>query len=140
MSNSESNPDSSATVTEIRSRGRRPGIYILPSLFTTAGLFAGFYAIVAAMHGKFEQAAVAVFLAVRWIRGFLNSLRSPAGLAKLTDDDYERGHNQEDLATPEDILVIERPRHLTRRPRGAGLSCQGCPPGTSGHVSNGQSR
>jgi general L-amino acid transport system permease protein len=35
-------------------------------------------------------AAVAVFLAVRWIRGFLDSLRSPAGLAKLTDDDYFR--------------------------------------------------
>jgi general L-amino acid transport system permease protein len=35
-------------------------------------------------------AAVAVFLAVRWIRGFLDSMRSPAGLAKLTDDDYFR--------------------------------------------------
>lgn len=35
-------------------------------------------------------AAIAVFLAVRWIRAFLDSLRSPAGLAKLTDDDYFR--------------------------------------------------
>jgi general L-amino acid transport system permease protein len=35
-------------------------------------------------------AAIAVFLAVRWIRSFLDSLRSPAGLAKLTDDDYFR--------------------------------------------------
>ncbi len=35
-------------------------------------------------------AAVAVFLAVRWIRRFLDSLRSPAGLGKLTDDDYFR--------------------------------------------------
>jgi general L-amino acid transport system permease protein len=35
-------------------------------------------------------AGVAVFLAVRWIRAFLDSLRSPAGLAKLNDDDYFR--------------------------------------------------
>jgi CDP-diacylglycerol--serine O-phosphatidyltransferase len=43
-------------------RGR--GIYLLPNLFTTAALFAGFYAIVAATQGKFEQAAVAVFIAM----------------------------------------------------------------------------
>lgn len=43
---------------------RRRGIYLLPNLLTTAALFAGFYAIVAAMQGKFEQAAVAVFIAM----------------------------------------------------------------------------
>ena len=43
---------------------RRRGIYLLPNLFTTAGLFSGFYAIVAAMAGKFEPAAVAVFVAM----------------------------------------------------------------------------
>ena len=43
---------------------RRRGIYLLPNLFTTAGLFAGFYAIVAAMAGKFEPAAIAVFVAM----------------------------------------------------------------------------
>ncbi len=35
----------------------RRGIYLLPNMFTTAGLFAGFYAIVAAMGGRFEAAA-----------------------------------------------------------------------------------
>lgn len=40
------------------------GVYILPSLFTTAGLFAGFYAIVQAMNGRFDHAAVAVFIAL----------------------------------------------------------------------------
>lgn len=40
------------------------GIYLLPNLFTTAGLFSGFYAIVAAMGGRFEAAAVAVFVAM----------------------------------------------------------------------------
>ncbi len=33
-------------------------------------------------------AALAVFLGWRYIRGFLNERRTPAGLAKLTDDDY----------------------------------------------------
>ncbi len=43
---------------------RRRGIYLLPNLFTTAALFAGFYAIIAAMRGDFENAAVAIFLAM----------------------------------------------------------------------------
>lgn len=44
---------------------KRPrGIYLLPNLFTTAALFAGFYAIVAAMKGNFLAAPVAIFLAM----------------------------------------------------------------------------
>ena len=43
---------------------RRRGIYLLPNLFTTGALFAGFYAIVQAMNGKFEYAAVAIFVAM----------------------------------------------------------------------------
>ncbi len=43
---------------------RRRGIYILPSLFTTASLFAGFYAIVQAMNGSFELVAPAIFIAM----------------------------------------------------------------------------
>lgn len=43
---------------------RSRGIYLLPNLFTTAGLFAGFYAIVAAMGGRFEAAAIAIFIAM----------------------------------------------------------------------------
>jgi CDP-diacylglycerol---serine O-phosphatidyltransferase len=38
-------------------------IYLLPNLFTTAGLFAGFYAIIAAANGQFVQASVSVFIA-----------------------------------------------------------------------------
>lgn len=40
------------------------GIYLLPNLFTTAALFAGFYAVVAAMKGYFEPAAIAIFVAM----------------------------------------------------------------------------
>jgi len=43
---------------------RSRGIYLLPNLFTTAGLFAGFYAIVAAIRGDFESAAIAIFIAM----------------------------------------------------------------------------
>ncbi|MBI5431177.1 MAG: CDP-diacylglycerol--serine O-phosphatidyltransferase [Nitrosomonadales bacterium] len=43
---------------------RRRGIYLLPNLFTTAALFAGFYAIVQAMNTRFEHAAVAIFIAM----------------------------------------------------------------------------
>src|SRR5246127_1250419 len=43
---------------------RRRGIYILPNLFTTAALFGGFFAIVQAMNGRFEIAAVAIFIAM----------------------------------------------------------------------------
>lgn len=43
---------------------RRRGIFLLPNLLTTAALFSGFYAIVQAMTGRFEQAAVAIFVAM----------------------------------------------------------------------------
>ncbi len=47
-----------------RPRMRDRGIYLLPNLFTTGALFAGFYAIVQAMNGRFEHAAVAIFIAM----------------------------------------------------------------------------
>jgi len=47
-----------------KNRIRRRGIYLLPNLFTTASLFAGFYAIVQAMNLRFDQAAVAIFVAM----------------------------------------------------------------------------
>jgi CDP-diacylglycerol--serine O-phosphatidyltransferase len=43
---------------------RRRGIYLLPNLFTTGVLFAGFFAIVQAMNGRFETAAIAIFVAM----------------------------------------------------------------------------
>lgn len=49
---------------ESKTQKTRRGIYLLPNMITTAGLFAGFYAIVAAMNGRFEAAAVAIFVAM----------------------------------------------------------------------------
>lgn len=40
------------------------GVYLLPNLLTTAALFAGFYAVVAAMKGYFDTAAIAIFVAM----------------------------------------------------------------------------
>ena len=47
-----------------KNRIRRRGIYLLPNLFTTAALYAGFYATVQAMNLRFDQAAVAIFCAM----------------------------------------------------------------------------
>ena len=43
---------------------RRRGIYLLPNLFTTSALFAGFYSIVAAIDTRYEAAAIAIFVAM----------------------------------------------------------------------------
>jgi CDP-diacylglycerol--serine O-phosphatidyltransferase len=48
----------------IKSRFARRGIYWLPNLFTTVALFSGFYAIVQAVSGRFEQAAIGIFVAL----------------------------------------------------------------------------
>lgn len=43
---------------------KRIGIYLLPNLLTTAGLFAGFYAIVVALRGDFNLSAIMLFIAM----------------------------------------------------------------------------
>lgn len=43
---------------------RHRGIYLLPNLFTTANLFAGFYCIINAVNGNFYVAAATVFVAM----------------------------------------------------------------------------
>ena len=42
----------------------RRGIVLLPNLLTTAALFAGFYSIVAAVDGNFQNAGAAIFIAM----------------------------------------------------------------------------
>ncbi|MEK6775842.1 MAG: CDP-diacylglycerol--serine O-phosphatidyltransferase [bacterium] len=39
---------------------RPKGIYLLPNIFTTGNLFAGFYSIIASVNGEYEKAAVAI--------------------------------------------------------------------------------
>ena len=47
---------------QARRRGR--GIYLLPNLFTTSALLAGFYSVIAASNGKFETAAISILVAM----------------------------------------------------------------------------
>lgn len=43
---------------------RHRGIYLLPNLFTTGAMFAGFYSIISAINGHFETAAISIFVAM----------------------------------------------------------------------------
>lgn len=70
---------------------RRRGIYLLPNLFTTASLFAGFYAIVSAMNGRFEPAAVAIFVAM-----VLDGM--DGRIARLTNTQSEFGAQYDSLS------------------------------------------
>ena len=72
-------------------RKRRKGIYILPNLFTLAGLFGGFYAIVMAMNGRFDQAAIGVFSAM-----VLDSL--DGRVARMTNTQSAFGEQMDSLA------------------------------------------
>ena len=42
------------------------GIYLLPSIFTTFALFAGFYSIIASVNGDFTLAAISIMVAMLW--------------------------------------------------------------------------
>lgn len=55
-------PPEQAAVHEV-ARPRRKGIYVLPNAITLSALFSGFYAIVMAMNGRFEAAAIGIFVA-----------------------------------------------------------------------------
>jgi CDP-diacylglycerol--serine O-phosphatidyltransferase len=60
----DTDTDPAALSEPTRPAGRRRGIYLLPNLFTTAALFAGFYAILSANAGRFEAAALGIFAAM----------------------------------------------------------------------------
>ena len=72
-------------------RKRRKGIYILPNLFTLAALFGGFYAIVMAMNGRFDYAAVGVFCAM-----VLDSL--DGRVARMTNTQSAFGEQMDSLS------------------------------------------
>jgi len=76
---------------ELPPRTRRKGVYILPNLFTLAALFGGFYAIVMAMNGRFEQAAIGVFCAM-----VLDSL--DGRVARLTNTQSTFGEQMDSLS------------------------------------------
>lgn len=71
---------------------KRPrGIYLLPNLFTTGALFAGFYAIIASIGGRYTEAALAVFIA-----GVLDGL--DGRVARLTGTQSDFGVQYDSLS------------------------------------------
>jgi len=70
---------------------RRKGIYILPNLFTLAALFGGFYAIVMAINGRFDLAAIGVFCAM-----VLDSL--DGRVARMTNTQSAFGEQMDSLS------------------------------------------
>lgn len=76
---------------KILEKQRRRGIYLLPNLFTTACLFAGFYAIVSSMSDKFEPAAIAIFIAM-----IMDGL--DGRVARLTNTQSDFGAEYDSLA------------------------------------------
>jgi CDP-diacylglycerol---serine O-phosphatidyltransferase len=72
-------------------RPRRKGIYILPNLFTLAALFGGFYAVVMAMNGRFENACIGIFVAA-----VLDSL--DGRVARMTNTQSAFGEQMDSLS------------------------------------------
>ncbi|HEY8025664.1 MAG TPA: CDP-diacylglycerol--serine O-phosphatidyltransferase [Burkholderiaceae bacterium] len=70
---------------------RRRGVYLLPNAFTTAALFCGFYAIVMAMNGRYEQSAIAIFAAM-----ILDGI--DGRVARLTNTQSEFGAQYDSLS------------------------------------------
>ncbi|MBL8329866.1 MAG: CDP-diacylglycerol--serine O-phosphatidyltransferase [Rubrivivax sp.] len=78
-----------AEVLELR-RPRRKGIYVLPNAVTLGALFAGFYAIVMAMNGRFEVACLGIFVAA-----VLDSL--DGRIARMTNTQSAFGEQMDSL-------------------------------------------
>jgi CDP-diacylglycerol--serine O-phosphatidyltransferase len=70
---------------------RSRSIYLLPNLMTTACLFSGFYAIIAAIDGNFARAGIAVFIAM-----IFDTL--DGRLARLTSTESTFGKEYDSLA------------------------------------------
>ena len=71
--------------------GLRRGIFLLPNLITTGALFSGFYAIIGAMSGALENAAIAIIVA-----GILDSL--DGRIARMTNTQSEFGVQYDSLS------------------------------------------
>lgn len=82
--------DSDLAEAPVRSKPRK-GLYVLPNLFTLAALFGGFYAIVMAMNGRFENAAIGIFCAM-----VLDSL--DGRVARMTNTQSAFGEQMDSLS------------------------------------------
>ena len=88
---SEADPLQEDDAPEPPPRARRKGIYVLPNMITLAALFGGFYAIVMAMNGRFEQSVYGVFCAM-----VLDSL--DGRVARMTNTQSTFGEQMDSLS------------------------------------------
>jgi CDP-diacylglycerol--serine O-phosphatidyltransferase len=80
-----------ATSPQEKERKPPKGIYMLPNLVTLAALFGGFYAVVMAMNGRFDLAALGVFCAM-----VLDGL--DGRIARMTNTQSAFGEQMDSLA------------------------------------------
>jgi len=78
-------------MTEKKRSIRQRGIYLLPNLFTTGAMFAGFYAITSALDGRFETSAISIFVAM-----ILDGL--DGRVARMTNTESEFGVQYDSLS------------------------------------------
>ncbi len=115
--------ESTPPVADARPRAR--GIYLLPNLFTTGGLFAGFYAIIAASQGHYADACIAIFVAA-----ILDGL--DGRVARLTNTQSEFGVQYDSLA---DLISFGlAPSMLMYHWALAGMRLDGATPGKIGWI------
>ena len=67
------------------------GVYLLPNILTTFGLFSGFFAIILATKGQYAEAAIAIFVAMLW-----DGL--DGRVARLTNTQSEFGEQYDSMA------------------------------------------
>jgi CDP-diacylglycerol--serine O-phosphatidyltransferase len=69
----------------------KKGVYLLPNILTTFGLFSGFFAIILATKGQYAEAAIAIFVAMLW-----DGL--DGRVARLTNTQSEFGEQYDSMA------------------------------------------
>ncbi|WP_462114130.1 CDP-diacylglycerol--serine O-phosphatidyltransferase [Lysobacter xanthus] len=111
----------------VQPRPRARGIYLLPNLFTTGGMFAGYFAIIAAAQGHVADACIAVFVAA-----ILDGL--DGRVARLTNTQSEFGMQYDSLA---DLISFGlAPSLLMYHWALASLSLDGATPGKIGWIAS----
>jgi len=74
--------------TDTPQRGRSRGVYLLPNLFTTSALFAGFYSIIASYNGDYRPAAIAI-IAAMVLDGFDGRVARMTGTSTAFGAEYD---------------------------------------------------
>jgi len=77
-----------AEIDTTRQKPRSRGVYLLPNLFTTSALFAGFYSVIASYNGDFRPAAIAI-IAAMVLDGFDGRVARMTGTSTAFGAEYD---------------------------------------------------